>query len=135
VPAPRIEPDGEVVARIAATALALPAAYEEDAWTGVRWRVRGRTFAHVLVAQEGYQSSYRTATGIAVPTTVLTFRSEGEERLALERAGDPFYKLPWSPTAMGMVLEADTDWAEVAELVIESYRICAPQKLVRLLDA
>jgi hypothetical protein len=135
VPAPRIEPDGEVVARIAATALALPAAYEEDAWTGVRWRVRGRTFAHVLVAQEGYQSSYRTATGIAVPTTVLTFRAEGEERLALERAGDPFYKLPWSPTAMGMVLEADTDWAEVAELVIESYRICAPQKLVRLLDA
>jgi len=124
-----------VVARIAATALALPGAYEEDAWTGVRWRVRSRTFAHVLVAQEGYQSSYRTATGIAVPTTVLTFRSEGEERLALERAGDPFYQLPWSPTAMGMVLDTRTDWAEVAELVIESYRFCAPQKLVRLLDA
>ena len=37
---PRIEPDGEVVARLAVTALALPEAYEEDAWTGVRWRVR-----------------------------------------------------------------------------------------------
>jgi hypothetical protein len=35
---------------------------------------------------------------------------------------------------MGMVLEAGTDWAEVAELVVESYRFCAPQKLVRLLD-
>ena len=67
---PRIEPDGEVVARVAAIALALPAAYEEDAWTGVRWRIRGRTFAHVLVAQEGYRSSYRTATGITAPTTV-----------------------------------------------------------------
>lgn len=131
---PRIEPDGEVVARVAATALTLPHAHEEDAWTGVRWRIRGRTFAHVLVSQEGYESSYRTATGISVPTTVLTFRSEGEEALALERAGHPFYKPPWSPTAMGMVLDAGTDWDEVAELVIESYRFCAPQKLVRLLD-
>ena len=57
VPKPRIEPESEVVARVGATALALPAAYEEDAWTGVRWRIRGRTFAHVLVAQEGYESS------------------------------------------------------------------------------
>ena len=88
----------------------------------------------MLVAQEGYRSSYRTATGIAVPTTVLTFRSEGEEALALERAGHPFYKPPWSPTIMGMVLEAGTNWAEVAELVTESYRLLAPQKLVRLLD-
>jgi hypothetical protein len=48
---PRIEPSGNVVARVAATALALPDAYEEDAWTGVRWRVRNKTFAHVLVAQ------------------------------------------------------------------------------------
>ena len=123
-----------MVARIAATALALPGAYEEDAWTGVRWRVRGRTFAHVLVAQQGYESSYRQATGISVPTTVMTFRSEGEERLALERTGPPFYKPPWSPTVMGMVLTGDTDWGEVAELVLESYRFCAPQKLVRLLD-
>jgi len=134
MPTSRIEPDGEVVARVAATALALPAAYEEDAWTGVRWRIRGRTFAHVLVAQEGYQSAYRTITGITAPTTVLTFRSEGEEALALERSGPPFYKPPWSPTVMGMVLEADTDWAEVAELVTESYRFCAPHKLARLLD-
>ena len=114
---PRIEPDGELVARVAATALALPAAYEEDAWTGIRRRICGRTFAHVLVAQEGYRSSYRMATGIAVATTVLTFRSESEEILALGRAGHPFYKPPWSPTIMGMVLEAGTNWAEVAELV------------------
>ena len=134
MPTSRIEPDGEVVARIATTALALPATYEEDAWTGVRWRIRGRTFAHVLVAQEGYRSSYRSATGIAAPTTVLTFRARGDDVLALERSGHPFYKPPWSPTVVGMVIAADTDWEEVAELVTESYRLCAPQKLVRLLD-
>jgi len=132
---PRIEPAGDVVARLAQVSLALPDAYEEDAWTGVRWRIRARTFAHVLVAQEGYTSAYRDATGIDEPTTVLTFRSSGDELLALVHAGPPFYKPPWSPTVVGMVLDDGTDWAEVAELVTESYRFCAPQKLVRLLDA
>jgi hypothetical protein len=124
-----------VVARLAATALALPEAYEEDAWTGVRWRVRTKTFAHVLVAQEGYTSAYRDATGISDATTVLTFRSSGDELLALAHAGLPFYRPPWSPTVVGMVLDDSTDWDEVAELVTESYRFCAPQMLVRRLDA
>src|SRR3954468_8254808 len=132
---PRIEPSGDVVVRVAATALALPEAVEEDAWTGVRWRIRTKTFAHVLVAQEGYTSAYRDATGVTEPTTMLTFRSSGDELLALVHAGHPFYRPPWSPTTVGMVLADETDWDEVAELVTESYRFCAPQKLVRLLDA
>ena len=108
--ADRIEPDAEVVARLGATALALPEAYEEDAWTGVRWRVRNKTFAHVLVAQEGYTSAYREMTGVTEPTTVLTFRSSGDELLVLTHAGPPFYQPPWSPTVVGMVLDDDTDW-------------------------
>jgi hypothetical protein len=36
---------------------------------------------------------------------------------------------------MGVVLEEGTDWAEIAELVIDSYRFCAPRKLARLLDS
>jgi hypothetical protein len=131
---PRIEPAGDVVARIGSTALSLPDSYEEDAWTGVRWRVRNKTFAHVLVAQEGYTSAYRDMTGVTEPTTVLTFRSSGDELLALTHAGAPFYQPPWSPTVVGMVIDEDTDWDEVAELVTESYRFCAPQKLRRLLD-
>jgi hypothetical protein len=131
---PRIEPSGDVVARVAPTALALPDAYEEDAWTGVRWRVRNKTFAHVLVAQEGYTSAYRDMTGVTEPATVLTFRSAGDELLTLTHAGPPFYQPPWSPTVVGMVLDDDTDWDEVAELVTESYRFCAPQKLRHRLD-
>lgn len=132
--ADRIEPSAEVVARLGATVLALPEAYEEDAWTGIRWRVRAKTFAHVMVAQAGFESSFRDITGVADPTTVLTFRATGDELLALVHAGMPFYKPPWSPTIVGMVIDDDTDWAEVADLVIESYRFCAPQKLVRRLD-
>ena len=120
---PRIEPSGEVVARVASFALALPEAYEEDAWKGVRWRIRKRTFAHVIGLVEP---------GGDVP--MLTFRSSGDELLALTHAGQPFYQPPWSPTVVGMALDADTDWDEVAELVTESYRFCAPTKLGRRLD-
>ena len=34
-----------------------------------------------------------------------------------------------------MVVNADTDWDEVAELFTDSYRITAPKKLVALLDS
>ncbi|WP_221767680.1 MmcQ/YjbR family DNA-binding protein [Nocardioides sp. LS1] len=79
-------------------------------------------------------SAYRDVTGVAEPTTVLTFRSSGDELLALAHAGPPFYRPPWSSTVVGMVLDDDTDWGEVAELVTESYRFCAPQKLRHRLD-
>ena len=76
--------------------------------------------------------------GVEVVARVLlqlpTLRATGVVVLAPAPAGLPFYKPPWSPTIVGMVLNADTDWTEVAELVTESYRFCAPQKLVRLLD-
>ena len=130
----RIEPSADVVRRIGAVATRLPEVVEEDAWTGVRWRIRTTTFAHVMVAQPGYESAYRDITGDASVRTVLTFRSTGDELLALTHAGRPFYKPPWSGTIVGLVLDDDTDWTEVAELVTDSYRCCAPQKLVRLLD-
>ncbi len=91
--------------------------------------MRSRTFAHVLVAQEGYTSAYREMTGVTEPTTVLTFRSSGDELLAMVHAGPPFYQPPWSPTVVGMVLDDDTDWDEVAEQLTESYRFCALQRL------
>ncbi|WP_109508315.1 MmcQ/YjbR family DNA-binding protein [Nocardioides speluncae] len=130
----RIEPDADVVGRLRDLTLTLPDAYEEDAWTGVRWRVRKKTFGHVMVAQDGYESSYREITGLPGPETIMTFHASGDELLALTHAGLPFYKPPWSPTIIGLVLGEDTDWTEVAELLTESFRICAPQKLVRLLD-
>ena len=130
----RIEPDAAVVRRVGAIATRLPEVREEDAWTGVRWRVRTATFAHVMVAQPGYESSYRDLTGDDTVRTVLTFRASGDELLALSHAGWPFYQPPWSPTVVGMVLDDDTDWDEVAELVTESYRFCAPHTLRRRLD-
>ena len=36
--------------------------------------------------------------------------------------------------AMGLTLDDATDWDEVAELVVESYCVLAPRKLVALVD-
>lgn len=102
--------------------LALPDAYEERAWAGTRWMVRKRTFAHVL--------------GVEVedddPLIVLAFRSAGEELEMLRNAGHPFFVLGWGRDAMGMVLDDDTDWDEVLELVTESFCVMAPKKLAAL---
>lgn len=96
--------------------------------------MRRKTFAHVMVAQEGYESAYREITGDPEPRTVVTFHATGDELLALTHAGLPFYRPPWSATVVGLVLDEATDWTEVEELITESYRCCAPKKLVRLLD-
>lgn len=40
----------------------------------------------------------------------------------------------WGRDAVGMVLDAGTDWEEVRELLIESFCVQAPKKLVALID-
>ena len=64
-----------VVASLRAICLALPEARQEDAWVGTRWRVRTKTFAHVLVVADGWPPAYARAAGIDGPATVLTFRA------------------------------------------------------------
>jgi hypothetical protein len=100
----------------------LDGAYEEAAWVGTRWRARGRTFAHVLDIDDGWPPAYARAVGAPGPVTVLMFRSQGDELEALRHAGPPFFTTPWRFDELGIVLDADTDWGEVAELVEESHR-------------
>jgi len=121
------EVPAEVEARLREICLGLPEVREEAAWKGTRWRVRTHTFAHVLGVEVD-------VAGGTVATVALTFRAAGEELEVLRHAGPPFYFLGWGRDAMAMVLDADTDWAEVQELVTESYCVLAPKKLVALVD-
>ncbi len=114
--------------------LALPEAYEEQAWVGTRWRVGTRTFAHVLAVDSGWPPAYARASGSDGPLTVMMFRSSGPELAALAGAGDPFFATPWRADEIGMVLGDDVDWDEVRELITESYCVMAPQRLVDQLD-
>ena len=59
---------------------------------------------------------------------------QASEVEALRHAGPPFYILGWGRNAMGLRLDDATDWDEVAELVVESYCVLAPRKLVALVE-
>jgi hypothetical protein len=108
----------EVLAEMRAICDGLPEAYEEQAWTGKRWRIRKRTFLHVFAIDSPRG-----------PFTAMQFRAEGPELDMLRHSGHPFFAAGWGKNVVGMVLDASTDWTEVSELVTESYCIMAPKKL------
>lgn len=118
----------EIVERLRAVCAALPEVVEERAWRGTRWRVGQRAFAHVLEIEEGRPPSYAEAAGMS-GGSVLTFRSAGPELAALSNAPSPFFKPRWAANVVGLVLDDDTDWDEVGELLVESYLAAAPKRL------
>ena len=120
--------------RLRPICMGLPEVHEEAAWVGTRWRIRKRTFAHVLVVDPAHQAVYARAIGTPGPVCVLTFRVPGDEIAALLAGGHPFHKASWGVDVVVMVLDDDTDWQEVTELVTDSYRVLAPKRLAALLD-
>lgn len=104
----------DVLERLSAL-LDFPECVEEDAWTGVRWRVRGNTVAHVF---GGEDQRFR-----------IVFRAEPEEVAAFEHLGEPYFKAGWGTDVVGMLLDERTDWSELAELLTDSYCIQAPARL------
>ena len=132
--APHADVSAEILDTIRAVCLALPEVHEEEAWVGTRWRIRTRTFAHVLVVDEGWPPAYARAVGSDGPITVLMFRSSGAERDALRNGGPPFFSVPWRADEVGLVLGGDVDRTEVAELLTDSYCLLAPRNLAATVD-
>lgn len=131
-PRPEVPPD--VLARLRGICLRLPLVREEAAWVGVRRRVRTRTFAHVLVVADGWPPAYARAAGVEGRATVVTFRSSGPELDALGHAGPPYFRPPWGPQVVGVVLDGRVGRDELAELLTESYCLLAPRHLAALVD-
>lgn len=123
-----------VLAEIRSACQGLPDAHEEPAWVGTRWRIGKHTFAHVVRIENGWPPAYARAAGTDGPVIVLTFQSSGQELDAFGNVGYPFFRPVWRPGIVGMVLDADVDWDEVKELVVESYCLLAPQRLVDLVE-
>lgn len=87
----------------------------EDAWVGVRWRIGNDTVAHVF---GGEDQRYR-----------ITFRAEPDEVIAFQHLGDPYFKVDWGRNVVGLLLDEETDWQELTELLTDSYCIQAPVTL------
>lgn len=122
-----------IVDRLRAICLEFPEADEERAWVGTRWMIRSKNFAHVLAIDAGWPPAYARAAGTDGRVTVLTFRSSARlEAPKFSRA--PFFKPVWWPDIAGLVIDAGTDWDEVADLITGSYCLLAPKKLAALID-
>ena len=103
------------VRRLDAVLGAFPRCREESAWVGTRWRVGTATVAHVFGGED--------------QRLRITFRGEPEEVLAFEHLGEPYFRASWGGNVIGLLLDEDTDWAELAELLTDSYCLQAPAHL------
>jgi hypothetical protein len=121
----------DIVERVRTMSLALPEVTLRIDHSRTRTRstassfdIRRRSFC-LLVAMEN-------PVGQSVP--LIRLRAHPDERQALLAVGRPFFAPRAGPNHIGVLLSGDTDWAEIGELVTESYRIVAPKKLAALLD-
>ena len=104
-----------MVERITRVMARFPECREEDAWVGVRWRVGQATVAHVF---GGEDQLFR-----------ITFRAEPDEVMALQHLGPPYFRAGWGRNVVGVLVDEGTDWAELAELLTDSYCLQAPARL------
>jgi len=114
---------------VRAVCAGFPEVVEESAWVGVRWRVRTRTFAHVLAIDSGWPPAYARAADHDGEAVLLMFRSQGDELDVLRGQGRPFFAPPWRADEVGVILDGDTDWDEITEVLTESYCAQAPRAL------
>ena len=124
----------ELVERLRRICLALPETREEAAWAGVRWTVRRQNFAHLVRIEGGWPKAYAQAAGDDGPLTVLTFRSRIAGIDPLNYAEFPFFRPVWFRDIVGLRVDDETDWDEVAMLIEGSYRALAPEKLAMLVE-
>jgi YjbR protein len=120
----------EILDRLRPIGRGLPETREEPAWIGVRWRIRQRTFAHVYTPDPARNPDYARHVVAGEPPTVVTFRVPADELLGLVGSGFPFFRAAWGSNVAYAVLGGHTDWAEIAELLTDSYCEMAPKFLV-----
>ena len=127
--------DADLLSRLSAICMALPDVYEEDAWTGIRWCVGTRNFAHIVEIADASPPAYAKAAQTDGPAVVVTFRTPDPARFANGAAVLPFFWPGWFPNLVGVVLDAQTNWDELTDFLEESYRALASKRNIDALDA
>jgi predicted DNA-binding protein (MmcQ/YjbR family) len=82
------------------------------------WRVRDKIFC---------------GTGQVSRARMSVKPAPGEQAALLASDPERFFVPPYQPKWIGVWLDLEQDWDEIAELVEESYRLIAPKRLVALL--
>ncbi|WP_425260982.1 hypothetical protein ACPOLB_08940 [Rubrivivax sp. RP6-9] len=115
--------------RLRLVCLDLPEASEQTAWSGIRWVVARKTFAHVLMIEGGHPPAYAKAAGTDGSSCVLTFRGPRPAVDAPRFGHAPFFRPPWFHNIVGVSIDASTDWDELQTLLVQGYGLLAPRRL------
>jgi predicted DNA-binding protein (MmcQ/YjbR family) len=112
----------QAIDRLRAICLALPEAVEKEAWGDPTFRVREKIFAMEKRGDE------RISVWCKAPP--------GSQMVLVGADPDRFFVPPYVGHKgwIGMRLDNEPDWSEVAEVVRRSYRLIAPKRLASLLE-
>jgi hypothetical protein len=111
--------------RLRRLCLALPEAHEVEAWGEPTFRVRNKIFAMYAHANNHHGGGRHAVWCKASPFN---------QRLMVEAAADRFFVPPYvGPSGwIGVWLDGNIDWKELADLLKDSYRMIAPKRLLPL---
>ena len=115
--APRSTP----VQRLRKICLALPEATEKIAWGEPTWRVRGKLFAQL---DDHHHGAEHLAVWLPAPL--------GEQEAMIFTDPERFFRPPYvGPRGwVGVRIDRQPNWAQVASLVEQAYRQVAPPRLL-----
>jgi len=102
--------------------LALPEAHEVEAWAEPTFRVRNKLFA-MYAAATNHHGGGRPA--------VWCKAGPGNQSIMVQANPERFFVPPYvGPSGwIGVWLDGGVDWAELADLLRDSYLLVAPKKL------
>lgn len=118
------------LAQLREICLGLPEASEKETWEHPTFRVRDKIFAGMGTG-EGSTAAPSFVDDASGPVTAITMKAAPGEQASLLAQGPPFFRPKYVGNRgwIGIVIDDETDWAEVEELVLDSYLAIAPKKL------
>lgn len=114
--------------RLRKKCLALREAHEVEAWGAPTFRVRNKLFA-MFASKNDHHGGGRNAVWIKATAS--------NQSLMIAAQPTRFFKPPYvGPSGwVGVWLDSETDWTELASLLEDGYRLIAPKKLLALIDS
>lgn len=112
----------QLIDRLRHLCLAFPEAYEQETWGHPTFRIRKKMFAACGIGDSGRAN--------------VTIKADPDEHAPLLAVGAPFFLPAYVGTKgwIGVWLDTDTDWADIAELLTTSYQLIAPKTLAAQVD-
>ncbi len=113
--------------RLRKLCLRLPEAHEVEAWGAPTFRVRNKLFA-MYAAPDNHHGGGRPGVWVKA--------APGNQQLMVRAQPKRFFVPPYvGPSGwVGIWLDGEVDWEEIAGLLEDSYRMTAPKRLLKELE-